>query len=138
MPRSLNLIRCRAVTVCVLITSAASFDRYPRQPGIDELHYTFRIRYSGFFEVHAVCAMRQVRQGSLAARGGWRVNVMRGTAGRAESCYKIGIHRCAERSVSRRGTVHCFVSVVLLSQFPDAISGVPAVRVLGRCWASFL
>ncbi len=31
------------LVAAVLITSAATFDTYPRQPGIDVLHYTFKV-----------------------------------------------------------------------------------------------
>ena len=46
MPRRRNLISLVVLVAVVLITSAASFDTYPRQPGIDALHYTFKVTLS--------------------------------------------------------------------------------------------
>ena len=38
-----NPIRLGALVAVVLVTSASSLDTYPRQPGIDALHYTFAV-----------------------------------------------------------------------------------------------
>ncbi len=43
MLRRPNPISVIGLVAAVLISSAATFDTYPRQPGIDALHYTFKV-----------------------------------------------------------------------------------------------